>query len=109
MQAFEQIMAGTFKTFAELSRKIGGDVATHGQMVEAAFQAQKDFLSVAAKSKKPSDSDLPALLKPTCDKIQEIQEFREKNRRSQYFNHLSSISESIPALGWVTVVGDLRD
>ena len=26
------------------------------------------------------------------------------NRTSQLFNHLSAISESIPALGWVTVV-----
>ena len=47
---------------------------------------------------------MPELLKPTSDKIGEIQEFREKNRRSTHFNHLSGISESIPALGWVAVV-----
>jgi adenylyl cyclase-associated protein len=29
--------------------------------------------------------------------------FREKGRRSEFFNHLSAISESIPALGWVTM------
>ena len=33
-----------------------------------------------------------------------LQEFREKNRSSALFNHLSGISESIPALGWVAVV-----
>jgi adenylyl cyclase-associated protein len=44
------------------------------------------------------------LLKPQSDKISEIQSFREANRRSEYFNHLSAISESIPALGWVAVV-----
>ena len=46
-----------------------------------------------------SVKDLPLLLKPISDKISEIQEFREKNRRSEFFNHLSAISESIPALG----------
>ena len=44
------------------------------------------------------------LLKPTSDQISGVQDFREKNRGSQYFNHLSTISESIPSLGWVTVV-----
>ncbi len=32
-----------------------------------------------------------------------IKSFREKNRKSEHFNHLSAISESIGALGWVTV------
>ncbi len=44
------------------------------------------------------------LLRPLSDQIQEVQNFREKNRGSSLFNHLSAVSESIPALGWVTVV-----
>ena len=40
-----------------------------------------------------------SLLSPISNKLQEITEFREKNRRSEYFNHLSAISESIAALG----------
>lgn len=31
-------------------------------------------------------------------------EIREKNRTSPLFNHLSAISEGVPALGWVAVV-----
>ncbi|XP_022250328.1 adenylyl cyclase-associated protein 2-like, partial [Limulus polyphemus] len=46
---------------------------------------------------------LISLLKPTSDQIQAVQDFRQKNRASTYFNHLSAVSESIPALGWVTV------
>ena len=46
-----------------------------------------------------SIQDLQLLLKPISDKISEIQAFREKNRRSEFFNHLSAISESISALG----------
>jgi adenylyl cyclase-associated protein len=31
------------------------------------------------------------------------QEYREKNRRSTYFNHHSAISESIGALSWIAI------
>merc|ERR1712156_133819 len=101
--AFDDILTGPFKTFCDLSQKIGGDVTTHGAMVEAAFKAQREFWVIASKSKKPADKDLQSLLLPLSNKISEIQDFREKNRRSIYFNHLSAISESIPALGWVAV------
>ena len=106
--AYDEILSGPFKTYCELSQKIGGDVGTHGAMVEAAFQEQRQFLVIVSKSKKPAANDLQPLLLSTSNKIQEIQEFREKNRRSIYFNHLSAISESIPALGWVTVVSALK-
>merc|ERR1712071_492872 len=49
--AFDDILSGPFALYLDLSRKIGGDVATQAEMV----------------------------------------------------NHLSAISESIPALGWVTI------
>lgn len=49
-------------------------------------------------------TELSDLLRPISDQIEEIQNFREKNRGSQLFNHLSAVSESIPALGWVAVV-----
>lgn len=49
-------------------------------------------------------TELQDLLKPISDHIQEIQSFRERNRGSSLFNHLSAVSESIPALGWVAVV-----
>jgi len=101
--AYDELLSTSFKQFTELSAKLGGDVAKHGAMVEAAFKAQRAFIAIAAKSKQPSQQDLQMLLKPTSDKISEIQEFREKNRRSDHFNHLSAISESIPALGWVAV------
>lgn len=58
---------------------------------------------MATEAGKPSDGDLPRLLQPTSEQINNIQTFREKNRTSAFFNHLSAVSESIPALGWVCV------
>ena len=98
---FDDIMSGPFQNFLNLSKKIGGDVATQGDMVNAAFTAQREYILLSSKAKQPPASDVPALLKPTSDMISEIQSFREKQRRSEFFNHLSAVSESIPALGWV--------
>uniref|UniRef100_A0A182T6M5 CAP N-terminal domain-containing protein n=1 Tax=Anopheles maculatus TaxID=74869 RepID=A0A182T6M5_9DIPT len=103
INAYEDIMLGSFANFITLSNKIGGDVATQAQFVKEAFDVQFAFLKVAAASSAPSNTDLQNLLKPTSDKISTIQSFREKNRTSPFFNHLSAISESIPALGWVCV------
>lgn len=62
------------------------------------------YVTLATQCSQPNQSKQMELLKPTSDQITAIQDFREKNRASQYFNHLSAISESIPALGWVCVV-----
>jgi len=103
VSAYDELLASLYKPFSGLSKKIGGDVATIGAMLDKAFAAQRDFLVMSSNSKKPGDQQLQLLLKPTSDIIAEIQSFREKSRRSEFFNHLSAISESIPALGWVTV------
>jgi len=53
---------------------------------------------------KPGDAQLQNLLSNTANSINEIQKFREARRSSPVFNHLSAVSESIPALAWVTIV-----
>ncbi|PKU34742.1 adenylyl cyclase-associated protein 2 [Limosa lapponica baueri] len=73
------------------------------EMVRAAFQAQRSFLVLASQCQEPQENEVAMLLKPISEKIQEIQNFRERNRGSQMFNHLSAVSESIPALGWIAV------
>ncbi|GBP75167.1 Adenylyl cyclase-associated protein 2 [Eumeta japonica] len=66
-------------------------------------KAQFRYIQLASTRGKPSQTEEMSLLSPTSEQITAIQQFREKNRTSQYFNHLSAISESIPALGWVAI------
>lgn len=103
VQAFEALLSGPVRAYLALSKTIGGDVQAHASMVEQALMLQRQFLGVVAKSQQPDKHGLMALLKPTSDQIQAIQDYREKHRTSKLFNHLSAISESISALGWVTV------
>ncbi|XP_071653086.1 uncharacterized protein Capt isoform X2 [Temnothorax longispinosus] len=101
---YEDLLAGPVKEYLQLSQKIGGDVAVHSKLVEKAFQIQLQFIKMAASRPAPTNqSEQVSLFTPMSVQIQQIQEFREKNRGSQFFNHLSAISESIPALGWVAV------
>lgn len=71
--------------------------------------AQLEYVTLASTCAKPTQAKQGELLKPTSDQISAVQEFREKNRSSPFFNHLSAISESIPALGWVCVVSKTRN
>lgn len=43
------------------------------------------------------------LLKPLQDELQAVSTIRDRNRGSQLFNQLSTVSESISVLAWVTV------
>ncbi|XP_028675843.1 adenylyl cyclase-associated protein 1-like [Erpetoichthys calabaricus] len=103
VEAFDAFLMGTVAPYYSQSQDIGGDVAKHAEMVKAAFNLQRQLLVVASQCQKPSDSELAVILQPMSGKIQEIQDFREKNRGSKQFNHLSGVSESVTALGWVTM------
>ncbi|KAL1109973.1 hypothetical protein AAG570_014082 [Ranatra chinensis] len=103
IQGYRDIIQGPLASYLQLSEKIGSDVAAHSKLVKEAFEVQLAFLEVANGRAEPNQAEQVNLLRPTSAKIQAIQELREKNRPSPQFNHLSAISESIPALGWVTV------
>lgn len=100
---FQDITSGPLNQYLALSQKIGGDVAKHAQLVKLAFDAQLQYVTLATQCSQPSQEKQMELLKPTSVQISAIQDYREKNRGSAFFNHLSAISESIPALGWVCV------
>ncbi|KAH8298191.1 hypothetical protein KR018_010572 [Drosophila ironensis] len=100
---FEDIVAGPLSQYLSLSAKIGGDVAQHAGLVQSAFGSQLQYVTLATQIAQPAQPKQAELLKPTSTQISAIQDFREKHRTSPFFNHLSAISESIPALGWVCV------
>ena len=67
-----------------------------GSLFNAAIAAQRHFILLAARHSKPSDSELQKCLEPQIKAITAVTEFRESSRRSNFFNHLSSVSEAIP-------------
>ncbi|OCT76493.1 cyclase associated actin cytoskeleton regulatory protein 2 L homeolog isoform X2 [Xenopus laevis] len=103
VEAFDALMAGTLEEYLKNSKVIGGEVEAHAGMVENAFKAERAFLVFASQHQQPPQVEESLILKPISERILEVQLFREKNRGSQMFNHLSAISESVPALGWIAM------
>lgn len=103
VEAFDKLINSMVAEFLKNSRVLAGDVETHAEMVHGAFQAQRAFLLMVSQHQQPQENEVAVLLKPISEKIQEIQTFRERNRGSDMFNHLSAVSESIAALGWIAV------
>lgn len=100
---FSDIINGPLSHYLQTSAQIGEDVAEHSKLVQEAFNAQLQYVQLASSCAQPSQNEIMNLLNPTSDKISAIQSYRERHRSSSFFNHLSAISESISALGWVTV------
>jgi len=101
---YDDILNGPVKQFVEISQKIGGEIQQQSEIFHKAFKAQREFIAVVTRSKKPADNVVQELLKPTSDLISQAQDFREKHRaKKEAFNHLSAVSEGIPGLGWVMV------
>lgn len=100
---FENYMADHLNPFLELSKKIGGDVVPASEIVKKAFDAQRDFIAIVARCKKPSSpADLQKLLLPTSEQITAAGTLSSKTR-GEFSNHLQALAAGLPALGWVTI------
>ncbi|KAF3819980.1 hypothetical protein GH733_015489 [Mirounga leonina] len=103
VQAFDSLLAGPVAEYLKISKEIGGDVQKHAEMVHTGLKLERALLVTASQCQQPGGNKLSDLLAPISEQIQEVVTFREKNRGSKLFNHLSAVSESIQALGWVAM------
>lgn len=89
--------------FVETSTSIDPLVGQSADILAQEFNAQLEFLDIVSKSKKPefSDPSFLQLLKPMNERIEKINEIKDSNRSSNFFNHLNTISEGAPVLGWI--------
>ncbi|XP_031559161.1 adenylyl cyclase-associated protein 1-like isoform X1 [Actinia tenebrosa] len=101
VQGYDEVLKGQFAVYKKISEQIGGDVKEQSDLVKQALDAERAFLVTAAGRAKPSQDELTKMLEETSKKMNAVEEFRNKNRGSKQFNHLSSVSEGIGALGWV--------
>lgn len=70
-----------------------------------AFAAERRFLIVTTKAKKP-EIQSPAymeILKELQSEMGSVSDIREANRGTPVFNHLTTVSEGIAVLGWITI------
>ncbi|KAI8055823.1 adenylate cyclase associated N terminal-domain-containing protein [Syncephalis plumigaleata] len=118
VESYDEIINGSLKTYLEQSEEIGVLVKEQSLAVQRLFQIQRQFILIASQSKKPDfeSATFTELITPTQQAMNTICAYRNDNRGSPFFNHLSTVSEGISALGWITVepapapyVGEMKD
>lgn len=103
VKEYQNILSESLADFVSLSNEIGGEVQEQVAIFKEAFEAQSNFIIIASECKPPPQAMLMKLLQPTSTALSAVQEYREKRRTSAFFNHLSAVSDAVPALGWVTI------
>ncbi|KAF3184078.1 hypothetical protein TWF751_000082 [Orbilia oligospora] len=91
--------------FEELSRDIDPLLAEQAKFVRQGFQAQRLFLLVSTKARKPdiASKEYLDLIKDMQSYMNSVNEHREAHRAGTLQSHLSMVSEAVPALAWVTL------
>lgn len=100
---YAQSVVSALGPFVEASKAIDPSVAEAGALFSAGIDEQARFLALVAKTKRPELTD-PAFAKtlaPINEKIGAIAALKDANRRSEFFNHLNTISEGSSVLGWI--------
>ncbi|CAH6720409.1 adenylyl cyclase-associated protein [[Candida] jaroonii] len=100
---FEEFIDDVVKPWAEQSKAIDTAVGESADQLYEAFKAQAEFLHIVSQAKKPqmTDPKFMEAVKPINEKIEKIGGIKDSNRQSKYFNHLNTITEGAPVLGWI--------
>ncbi|KAF1930211.1 uncharacterized protein M421DRAFT_419262 [Didymella exigua CBS 183.55] len=103
--AFDELVSTELKTWLDLSSKMGAVIETQSKAVEGAFAAQRAFLSIANKAKKPDDQTIMGFLKDLQASMEKTDEVRQSNREPALKDPLSMVADGVGSLGWVTIGG----
>ncbi|KAN0066028.1 suppressor of rasval19 [Thecaphora frezii] len=108
VKAWDATVTEALNEYKQLSAKVGGLVNEQANSVSKTYAEQRNLVLLAASCTRPAGGvqspTFAKLLQPLQAALVEVSEIRDKNRGDkQFFNHLSTVSEGIPAVGWVAV------
>ncbi|KAJ9537909.1 hypothetical protein OSB04_030642 [Centaurea solstitialis] len=102
--AFDDLLTEFVGRLSSAAAKIGGQVQEVTNVLNEAFAVQKELLIKIKQTKKPDVAGLGEFLKPLNEKLMKAISMTE-GRRSDFFNHLKAVAESLTALAWIAYVG----
>lgn len=70
--------------------------------MQQAFEAERQYLVIATKAKKPDMATCMELLKDLQAAMEKVDEVRQHNREPALRDPLSMVADGVGALGWVT-------
>jgi len=99
--AFDDFIAASVTPALNAGRALGNkDLTAQLDNVEAAYKAQREFLVVVSKAKKPEVLTFQKLLKPTTDALARVD---SGVVNGDFANHMKGVKDGLACLGWVTV------
>ncbi|XP_057495039.1 LOW QUALITY PROTEIN: cyclase-associated protein 1-like [Actinidia eriantha] len=102
--AFDDLIAQYVGRASAAADKIGGQVLDVTKVLAEAFSAQRELLVKVKQSQKPDTSGLAEFLKPLNEVIMKANA-KAEGRRSDFFNHLKTVADSLTALAWIAFTG----
>ncbi|KAL1801847.1 hypothetical protein ACET3Z_030494 [Daucus carota] len=102
--AFEDLMSEYVGRILRAAETIGGEVFDVTRVLEEGFSVQKDLIIQMKQSQKPDMAGLCAFLGPLNQVITKANEMTG-GKRSDFFNHLKTVAESMSALAWIAYTG----
>ncbi|XP_043709536.1 cyclase-associated protein 1-like [Telopea speciosissima] len=102
--AYDDMTAQYLSKVSAAAEKIGEQVLDVTKIVEEAFSVQKELLINVKQTQKPGPAGLAEFLKPLNEVITKANALTE-GRRSDFFNHLKTVVDSLTALAWIAYSG----
>lgn len=102
--AFDDLISQSVGRVSSAAEKIGGQVLEITKVIEEAFSTQKELLIKIKQTQKPDMVGLVEFLKPLNDVIMKASTMTE-GKRSDFFNHLKAVADSLTALAWIAYIG----
>ncbi|XP_076924573.1 cyclase-associated protein 1-like [Bidens hawaiensis] len=102
--AFDEFLTEYVGKVTAAAAKIGGQVQDVTNVLSDAFTVQKELLIKIKQTKKPDMAGLGEFLKPLNENLMKAISMTE-GRRSDFFNHLKAVAESLTALAWIAYAG----
>jgi len=98
---FKEILEEHVNLYVTESDKIGGVVAEQAKLFKQACFLELEIISKASGNKKPSPEEFQQMIQPVSEVMSKIAEVESKYRGKDHVNHLKTVAEGTPALGWV--------
>lgn len=100
---FNELITSYIQPFVAQSKELDLVLGEAADEFAAAFDAQATFLTIVKDTKRPEylSPEFLELLAPINQRIEKIGALKDAGRRSDFFNHLNTIAEGSPVLGWI--------
>nr|CAG4716499.1 unnamed protein product [Naegleria fowleri] len=102
VSAFKEYISTHVQPLIDICNQIGGECVNGGKFIADAFAEMLKIITLASLAKKPSDDEFGKILTPLGQVLSASGDYRFKNNKSEFYNHLYSIEEGLKCLIWPT-------